>query len=71
MPMETTPLQSTGNSSKEDDDLKERMTCPVCLDEEKTVAFMCGHSYCEQCSQQLKECAICKQKVTGKIRLFN
>ncbi|XP_005106370.1 E3 ubiquitin-protein ligase mind-bomb isoform X2 [Aplysia californica] len=53
------------------EDVKERMTCPVCLDKEKTVAFKCGHCTCWNCSEQLKKCPICKKKITTRIRLFN
>ncbi|GAV64895.1 Copine domain-containing protein/zf-C3HC4_3 domain-containing protein [Cephalotus follicularis] len=44
--------------------------CPVCLTNEKDMAFGCGHMTCRDCSPRLTNCPICRQRVTNRIRLF-
>eukprot|EP01043_Picozoa_sp_COSAG02_P073888 COSAG02_NODE_14556_length_1260_cov_0.857881_2_plen_119_part_00 len=51
--------------------LKEEIECPICLDiipEGQLDITRCGHKYCKQCCQQLKDttkkCAVCRRKIT-------
>lgn len=42
--------------------------CCVCLCEEKSIVFGCGHFYtCSGCAKQLKQCPICRSPITMRI----
>ncbi|XP_024363471.1 E3 ubiquitin-protein ligase RGLG3 isoform X2 [Physcomitrium patens] len=56
------------NSSETPD--AEDMECPVCLLENKDMAFNCGHQTCGQCAQSLTHCPTCRQPITTRIRLY-
>ena len=51
-------------------------TCPICLmgradDVEVTTALIpCGHVYCGECAQRIRECATCKRHVTGRLHIY-
>ena len=50
--------------------LKQKIECPICLDvinPEELGISKCGHKYCEECLNKLKEttkkCAVCRKKL--------
>ncbi|OXA44310.1 baculoviral IAP repeat-containing protein 7 [Folsomia candida] len=65
------PLSSllAGNSESEDDEDKQ---CVVCLERKKThILIPCGHyAYCDTCAKTLKICALCRVKVTRRVKVF-
>jgi len=36
--------------------------CPICFDNKCDILTTCGHKYCNECFDQLHECAMCKMK---------
>ncbi|XP_055344938.1 baculoviral IAP repeat-containing protein 3-like [Paramacrobiotus metropolitanus] len=46
--------------------------CSVCLDKKVSLCFTpCGHAICcDVCAKRLRECPLCRKRVTGKIKLF-
>nr|XP_043624441.1 E3 ubiquitin-protein ligase RGLG4 isoform X2 [Erigeron canadensis] len=54
-------------SATQDDDYK---ICPICLTNEKDMAFGCGHVACRECGSRLSRCHICRQVISNRIRLY-
>ncbi|XP_071736100.1 E3 ubiquitin-protein ligase RGLG4 [Rutidosis leptorrhynchoides] len=48
----------------------ESKTCPICLTNEKDMAFGCGHMSCRECGSRLSRCHICRQQISSRIRLY-
>ncbi|KAL8268346.1 hypothetical protein R6Q59_002144 [Mikania micrantha] len=48
----------------------ENKTCPICLTNEKDLAFGCGHMVCRDCGSRLSRCHICREEITSRIRLY-
>ena len=45
--------------------------CKICMDNEASIAFHCGHLIsCGKCVQALKNCPICRKPVKAKIKMF-
>lgn len=59
-----TEVRSTSDTSSES------QICPVCLQEQKDMAFQCGHQTCRDCASNLTSCPICRQQITSRLRLF-
>jgi len=51
-------------------DFEDRALCTICLERVKSVAFLCGHQACAECSASLSSCHMCRQPVTKKIFLY-
>ena len=58
---------------KNSEERQQQNTCCVCLNEKATFACApCGHKkYCEVCIKNIKKCAICKQYIQEKIRVYD
>ncbi|XP_051915130.1 E3 ubiquitin-protein ligase MIB2 isoform X1 [Hippocampus zosterae] len=50
--------------------MEERITCPICIDNQIKLVFQCGHASCIDCSAVLKACPICRQTIRERIQLF-
>ncbi|GMH15014.1 hypothetical protein Nepgr_016855 [Nepenthes gracilis] len=61
-PVSTAP---TATSSAYD-----KMMCPICLSNNKDMAFGCGHQTCCDCGQDLEICPICRRQIETRIRLY-
>ncbi|KAI3719178.1 hypothetical protein L6452_20072 [Arctium lappa] len=59
--------QVTNPSSPQNDENK---TCPICLTNDKDMAFGCGHMACRECGSRLSRCHICRQEISSRIRLY-
>ncbi|OVA08334.1 zinc finger protein [Macleaya cordata] len=44
--------------------------CPICLNNQKDMAFACGHQTCCDCGQVLQLCPICRSPIQTRIRLY-
>ncbi|XP_034211852.1 E3 ubiquitin-protein ligase RGLG4 isoform X3 [Prunus dulcis] len=44
--------------------------CPVCLTNNKDLAFGCGHMSCRDCGPRLSNCPICRQPIRSRLRVF-
>ena len=51
--------------------MEDTLTCNICLDRKRNVAFLCGHSACNDCAQPLRQCHMCRKPITKRINLFN
>ncbi|XP_054857616.1 E3 ubiquitin-protein ligase MIB2 isoform X2 [Eublepharis macularius] len=50
--------------------MEERITCPICIDNQIKLVFQCGHGSCLECSASLSVCPICRQTVRERIQIF-
>lgn len=46
------------------------MDCPICLTNQKDMAFNCGHQTCCECGQDLESCPICRGFIQTRIKLY-
>ena len=45
--------------------------CPICYENEKSIALIgCGHTFCNRCKDNLSYCPVCRNRVTGYIRIY-
>ncbi|XP_038996924.1 E3 ubiquitin-protein ligase RGLG2-like [Hibiscus syriacus] len=45
--------------------------CPICLSNSRGMAFCCGHQVtCEECSEELENCPICRSPIRSKLKLY-
>ena len=51
-------------------EMEDTYNCSICLENVRTVVFLCGHSTCAQCAQPLKVCHMCRKPITRKINVF-
>jgi len=46
-------------------------TCILCVDKDKNIKFNCGHVVtCNECAKKIKECPICRKKITKKEKVY-
>ena len=49
--------------------------CPICWRSFSSLltpmTLVCGHSLCEECSEDLKKCPLCRRKITAQARSTN
>jgi len=66
-----TPKKSATTTTTQGPD-EDAGLCIVCMEKESTHALIpCGHkSYCALCAEKLELCALCRQKVSGHLRVF-
>ncbi|XP_067423319.1 E3 ubiquitin-protein ligase MIB2 isoform X2 [Emydura macquarii macquarii] len=50
--------------------MEERITCPICIDNQIKLVFQCGHGSCHECSTALTVCPICRQTIRDRIQIF-
>lgn len=50
--------------------MEERITCPICIDNQIKLVFQCGHGSCLECSEALTVCPICRQTIRDRIQIF-
>ncbi|NXU55799.1 MIB2 ligase, partial [Turnix velox] len=50
--------------------MEERITCPICIDDQIKLVFQCGHGSCPDCSTALTVCPICRQAIRERIPIF-
>jgi len=51
-------------------EIEETYTCSICMERRRNVAFLCGHGACDNCSQTLRTCHMCRKIITRKINLY-
>ncbi|KAK1424933.1 hypothetical protein QVD17_20274 [Tagetes erecta] len=62
-------LGPANNPTSTQDD--ENKACPICLTNDKDMAFGCGHLACKECGSRLSRCHICRQQISSRIRLYS
>ena len=57
---------------KQNETLKSNITCKVCMDHNVGMLFLpCRHLICcEPCSDSIKLCPLCRQRIIGTIKAF-
>nr|XP_054917626.1 E3 ubiquitin-protein ligase MIB2-like isoform X4 [Dermacentor andersoni] len=50
--------------------LEESNTCGICMERQRNVAFLCGHTSCAICAENLSVCHMCRKPISKKITLF-
>ncbi|XP_063965477.1 E3 ubiquitin-protein ligase MIB2-like isoform X1 [Lytechinus pictus] len=50
--------------------LEDEMLCPVCIDRRRELVFLCGHSLCEDCSDSIDDCPLCRLPITKRIKMY-
>jgi ankyrin repeat protein len=50
--------------------LKTKVECPICRINIKKVILNCNHAFCEICSNSLKNCSICNNPITNKLKIY-
>ena len=57
---------------KDDGDENENMKCVICLENDKSFLFMpCKHvCCCENCSKNLNQCPICRNKIESSFKIY-
>nr|AFN89139.1 RING-type ubiquitin ligase [Mesembryanthemum crystallinum] len=48
----------------------DNLLCPICLTNNKDMAFGCGHQTCCECGQDLQTCPICRSTIQTRIKLY-
>jgi tetratricopeptide (TPR) repeat protein len=51
-------------------ELVSRMTCCICMINERNIFFNCGHSTCSKCSLKIDICGECKTGIKTRNKLF-
>ncbi|XP_020637982.3 E3 ubiquitin-protein ligase MIB2 [Pogona vitticeps] len=75
--VESSPGSETTDHQKLMEDLQsryrqmeERITCPICIDNQIKLIFQCGHGSCQECGGSLSVCPICRQTIRERIEIF-
>jgi len=55
---------------EEVDNLDDRLLCKICLNNIIGIALNCGHQLCIRCSNQQRNCHICREVIINKLRIF-
>ncbi|KAJ1694990.1 hypothetical protein LUZ63_011688 [Rhynchospora breviuscula] len=62
---QSSSLQSTATGDDQN------QVCPICLTNNKDLAFNCGHMTCRECGENLQRCPICRAVVRSRLRLYS
>ncbi|OEL37666.1 E3 ubiquitin-protein ligase RGLG2 [Dichanthelium oligosanthes] len=60
----------TPSAPRQDSDIGDPQTCPICWNQAKDLAFGCGHQTCLDCSKDLKVCPICQKAISVRLKLY-
>ncbi|KAL8260985.1 hypothetical protein R6Q59_025034 [Mikania micrantha] len=58
------------NTSPYDISTSDKNLCPICITNQKDMAFGCGHQTCCGCGTDLHLCPICRSQIQTKIKLY-
>ena len=51
--------------------LERNIICSICLDKELSICCIpCGHTYCNECINNAKNCFICKSNIAQTIKIY-
>ncbi|OQR68525.1 E3 ubiquitin-protein ligase MIB2-like, partial [Tropilaelaps mercedesae] len=51
-------------------EMEESVSCSICMEQRRNVAFLCGHAACADCAQPLRTCHMCRKPITKRIQLY-
>lgn len=65
-------LYNVEELQKQNETLKDNITCKVCMDDKVDMLFLpCRHLICcEPCSDSVRRCPLCRQRIIGTIKAF-
>ncbi|KAF8411304.1 hypothetical protein HHK36_003851 [Tetracentron sinense] len=64
------PLHEPSNLSASSSRNGSNQVCPICLTNEKDLAFGCGHMTCKECGPNLSTCPICRAPIRNRLRVY-
>lgn len=70
------PLSSSGKDSQNStlqrrlNEYEEDIMCSICMERKRDMAFLCGHTVCGTCGEELRICHMCRKPIAKKILLY-
>ncbi|CAI9757386.1 unnamed protein product [Fraxinus pennsylvanica] len=61
---------SVSHRSQPAADTSDNHLCPICITDQKDMAFGCGHQTCCECGEDLSLCPICRKTIETRIKLY-
>ncbi|XP_077560956.1 uncharacterized protein LOC144175821 isoform X5 [Haemaphysalis longicornis] len=61
---------STAKEEQQQEEINDRLACAICMEKERTVAFLCGHGTCQECATKIQQCHVCRAPVEKIIKLY-
>ncbi|XP_045161724.1 E3 ubiquitin-protein ligase MIB2-like [Mercenaria mercenaria] len=52
-------------------EMEENILCSICMERKRNMAFLCGHTVCSTCGDELRICHMCRKPITKKINLYS
>lgn len=52
-------------------EMEENIMCSICMERKRDMAFLCGHTVCSTCGEELRICHMCRKPITKKINLYS
>ena len=52
-------------------EMEDNIMCSICMERKRDMAFLCGHTVCHICGENLKNCHMCRKPITKKIVLYS
>lgn len=72
---EVTTAPKTGSSNntlqRKLQELEEEVMCTICMERKRDLVFLCGHSVCAKCGDNLRTCHMCRKPIGKKIPLYS
>lgn len=71
------PDFSSGSKYKEStlerrlNEMEENIMCSICMERKRDMAFLCGHTVCSTCGEELRICHMCRKPISKKINLYS
>ncbi|XP_073098730.1 E3 ubiquitin-protein ligase RGLG3-like isoform X2 [Elaeis guineensis] len=59
----------TKNMQSTDYNVPAEQVCPICLTNQKDLAFSCGHMTCRICGATISTCPLCRAPITTRVKL--
>ncbi|WAR14989.1 MIB2-like protein [Mya arenaria] len=50
---------------------QENIMCSICMERKRNMAFLCGHTVCSECGDELRVCHMCRKPIQKKIQLYS
>ena len=51
-------------------DYEEKYLCSICMENQKSIVFLCGHGACAACSDTIKMCHMCRTTIKQRIIMY-
>ncbi|XP_052759643.1 E3 ubiquitin-protein ligase MIB2-like isoform X2 [Mya arenaria] len=52
-------------------EMEENIMCSICMERKRNMAFLCGHTVCSECGDELRVCHMCRKPIQKKIQLYS